>query len=80
MADTNAMVDTYNSTLNDIYNTTAPLQTRWIKHRPWAPWYDENLREAKREKRWKERKYRKSKLTVNKEIFIQACEQYNIDY
>ena len=26
----------------------APIQTRWIRHRPQAPWYDDNLRQAKR--------------------------------
>jgi len=76
-SDPNTIVDVYNSTLRSIYDNLAPLKTRWINHRPWAPWYDENLRDAKRNKRMKERKYKKSKLTVDKEIFIEACEQYN---
>ena len=73
-ADINAIVDVYNSRLKDIYNNLAPVQTTWLNHRPWTPWYDKNLRKAKKNKHKKERKYRKLQLTVDKQIFIQACE------
>ena len=75
--DIDEMVDIYNSTLKDIYDKLAPVQTRVVNHRPWAPWYNEDLREAKREKRRAERKFRKTKLTVNKQMYIEACERYN---
>ena len=75
--DIDKMVDIYNSTLKDIYDKLAPVQTRVVNHRPWAPWYNEDLREAKREKRRAERKFRKTKLTVNKHMYIEACERYN---
>ena len=71
------MVDIYNSTLKDIYDKLAPVQTRVVNRRPWAPWYNEDLREAKREKRRAERKFRKTKLTVSKQMYIEACERYN---
>lgn len=67
----------YNSTLTSIYYTVAPVQTRWINHRPWAPWYSDELRKPKQMKRKMERSFRKSKLTFDKELFVDACERYN---
>ena len=63
--------------LKGIYDTLAPIQTRWIRHRPKAPWYDDNLRQAKRDKRRLERKFRKSGLTVDKQQFELKCSEYN---
>ena len=58
------LVSLYNDALKGIYDTLAPIQTRLIRHRPQAPWYDDNLRQAKRDKRRLERKFRKSGLKV----------------
>ena len=58
----------YNRDLKDIYDTAAPIQSRWIRQRSQAPWYNQDLRQAKREKREKrrlERKFKKSGLTVD---------------
>ena len=60
-----------------IYDTLAPIQTWWIRHRPQAPWYDDNLRQAKRDKCRLERKFRKSGLTVDKQQFELKCSEYN---
>ena len=54
-----------------------PIQTRWIRHRPQAPWHDDNLRQAKLHKRRLERKFRKSGLTVDKQQFELKCSEYN---
>ena len=75
--DIDEMVDIYNSTLKDIYDKLAPVQTRVVNYHPWDPWYNEDLREAKREKRKAERKFRKTKLRLNKQMYIKACERYN---
>lgn len=77
IADANGLIDTYNGTLKSIYDDIAPIQTRLVNHRPWAPWYNDALREAKRAKRRMERKYRKSHLTVDKQLFTESCERYN---
>ena len=53
------------------------IQTRWIRRRPQAPLYDDNLRQAKRDKRRRERKFRKSALTVDKQQFELKCSEYN---
>ena len=67
----------YNDVLKDIFDTLAPIQTRWIRHRPQAPWYDDNLRQVKRDKRKLERKFRKSGLRVDKQQFELKCSEYN---
>ena len=74
---THDLVSLYNDVLKGIYDTVAPIQTRWIRHRPQAPWYDDNLRQAKRDKRRLERKFRKSGLTVDKQQFELKCSEYN---
>ncbi|CAB4015684.1 Hypothetical predicted protein [Paramuricea clavata] len=51
---------------NDIYDSLCPIQTREINYRPWAPWYNDDLRAVKREKRRLERKFKKSGLTIHK--------------
>ena len=71
------LVSRYNDALKGIYDTLAPIQTRWIRHRPQAPWYYDNLRQAKRDKRRLERKFRKSGLTVDKQQFELKCSEYN---
>ena len=71
------VVSLYNDALKGIYDTLALIQTRWIRHRPQAPWYDNNLRQAKRDKRRLERKFRKSGLTVDKQQFELKCSEYN---
>ena len=71
------LVFLYNDVLKDIFDTLAPIQTRWIRHRPQAPWYDDNLRQVKRDKRKLERKFRKSGLRVDKQQFELKCSEYN---
>ena len=84
MADAISQIDSststrslYNDALKGIYDTLALIQTRWIRHHPQAPWYDDNLRQAKRDKRRLERKFRKSGLTVDKQQFELKCSEYN---
>ena len=70
-------VDTYNATLGEVYNAHFPLQTRWVTHRPRSIWYTSALRAMKREKRQAERKFRKSRLEVHKQLFEESCATYN---
>ncbi len=44
--------------------------------RPLPPWYSDNLRSAKREKRKSERKWNKSRLEVDRQIFQENCKNY----
>jgi hypothetical protein len=64
----NELIDIYNGSLKGIYDSLCPIQTREINYRPWAPWYNDDLRAVKREKRRLERKFKKSGLTIHKEL------------
>ncbi|XP_072016947.1 uncharacterized protein [Amphiura filiformis] len=78
-SDVNAMVLSYDSTLRALIDAHAPEKTREVSLRPKAPWYTESLRRAKTEKRQAERKWLKSRLTVDKEIHREKCRQYKND-
>ena len=49
---------------------------RNITHRPNSPWYNDDLHNLKREKRTAERKWKKSGLTVHKQVFYDKCKAY----
>ena len=74
--DLTTLVSKYNTTLGKIFDDLAPMKSRWITHRPHAPWYNDDLRLAKRIKRRAERMFRKSGLEVHKQIFEEACNKY----
>ena len=76
--DINDLISKYNLSLTEIYDAVTPIQSRWVKHRPHAPWYSDNLRQVKHEKRRLERKYRKSSLKVHKQLFEDKCIEYNV--
>jgi len=67
--DLNAIVNDYNSTLSAILDDLAPQQTKEIVLRPHAPWYNPKIRRAKQHRRQAERRWRKSKLSIHKQIF-----------
>lgn len=71
-----SMTESYNSTLCSSLNEHAPETLREISLRPKAPWYTDSLRDLKRNKRHLERKWLKSQLTVDKEIFHEECKNY----
>ena len=63
---------------NDYVNDSGDRLLIYLRmDRPQAPWYDDNLRQAKRDKRRLERKFRKSGLTVDKQQFELKCSEYN---
>ena len=76
VVDLTALVIQYNTELEKIYNDLAPRKSRWITHRPHAPWYNDVLRLAKRIKRRAERMFRKTGLEVHRGIFVEACKNY----
>ena len=71
------LVTTYHESLSSTYDKYAPIITRSIKYRPHAPWFTNELRNEKREKRRLERRFRKSGLTVHKLMFEAKCADYN---
>ena len=63
------LVDCYNDTLRTTLNKHAPLISKTIKERARVPWFNKEIREAKRQRRKAERKWRTSKLESDLRIF-----------
>ena len=59
----------YHTTLKVVLDKHAPSKTKIIVKRPRVPWFNEQLRKAKRERRKAERKWRLSKLERDFAIF-----------
>jgi hypothetical protein len=74
--DSSSLVNDYETVLSGLLDKHAPLRTRTIVHRPNTPWFDEKLRNSKREKRKYERKWLKSGLEVDHQLYIQRCKAY----
>ena len=54
------LVNNYNTTLAQALDRHAPLRTKVIRSRPLAPWFNEEIKAARREKRKAERKWRRT--------------------
>ena len=48
-----------------------------LRARPHAPWFNNNVRLARRELRRHERRWKSSKLEVHRQIFKEQCSQPN---
>ena len=60
----------YNDVLGDLLEKHAPLKTKWLTIRPAAPWVNDNILSARKERRRMERRWRLSRLNVDREIFM----------
>ena len=67
--DLDALVNCYNSTLSSVLNQHAPLQSRSIPIRSRAPWFNDNIKNGKREKRKAERRWRSSRKDSDLSLF-----------
>ena len=76
-SDLDSLIDQYESVLSELLDKHAPLITRRITCRPHAPWFDDELREAKRQVRRCERKWMKSKLEIHRLIFKEEAHRYH---
>ena len=65
------LIKCYNSTLTDILEKHAPLKEKVIRLQPLAPWYNNEIQKAKRERRKWERKYKKSRDNADAQILKQ---------
>ena len=63
----------YNEITADALNKHAPLKTLSIVLRPKKPWFSEEIRCEKRLRRKLEKKWRKSRLTIDLEIYKTQC-------
>ena len=54
------LVNSYNTTLAQALDRHTPLRTKVIRSRPLVPWFNEEIKAARREKREAERKWRRT--------------------
>ena len=67
--DINKLVEQYNNVLSDIIDKHAPLITKTITQHENSPWFHDEIRDAKQERRKAERLLRSSKLQVHHDMF-----------
>ena len=72
-----ALIDCYESTLSRLLEQHAPIKKRVVTLRPAAPWYNDHIRMEKAKRRKLERIWRKNKLTINREMFVEQCKCVN---
>ena len=75
--DLEELVCQYNNVLIDILNKHAPTIKRKVILRPNAPWHNDNIRESRKIRRKLERRYRKSGLEIDKQVFRKQCDIVN---
>ena len=73
--DSSDLLHSYSSGLREVLDKHAPLRPRRITGRPSAPWLTVQIKEAKQQRRRAERRWRKSGLTVHRQIFIHHREK-----
>jgi len=64
------LVSQYNNELSKILECHAPLKTKYFVERPLCPWINDDIQIAKRTRRKYERLWRRSHLTVHKEMYL----------
>jgi len=69
------LVEAYNSGVKLLINKHAPLQRKTITLRPNAPWYTEEPREGKHNRRKADRLWRKTKLEIHHQLFKEICRE-----
>ena len=69
-------VESIDTAIEAIVNKHAPVVTRVIADRPKTPWHTEKLSCAKRDLRRAERRWRKTRLTVHRQIYTTLRDEY----
>lgn len=64
-----SMVRQYQTSLGDILDTHAPVKTKTFVVRTMVPWYTEDIEDAKRCLRRLERLWRRTRLTVHRQMY-----------
>ena len=67
----------YDHTLSALLEQHAPIKKRVETVRPIAPWYNDQIRKEKAKRRKLGRLWRKNKLTINRELFVEQCNRVN---
>ena len=67
------LVENFESTLTSLLDTHAPTKKRTIILRPHAPWYKDSIHVEKKKRRKLERRWGKSGLFIDWELYITQC-------
>ena len=65
-------VEIFNETVEAVLDLLAPVKTKNVPIRPNSYWYTDELRTLKQERRCAERKWRKSRLEIHRQIYVYA--------
>ena len=76
--DLDSIVQVYNNGLQQALDRHAPVVTRRVRDRSSAPWMSDDVRELRRRRRRAERKWRKTHLTVHRQIFTNARDAVSV--
>ena len=75
-SDVNTLVEQYNDVLGQLIDKHAPVRSCTVTLRPHMPWFSENLRSLKRQRRQAERRYVASGLEVHRQMYADQCRLY----
>ena len=67
------LIGNFEITMANLLDTHAPIKKRTITLRPYAPWYNDSIDAEKRKRRNLERRWRKSSLSTDKQLYITQC-------
>ena len=70
---TSELVQLYNETFANLLDKFAPVKTKVIRDRPETFWFNEEIRDSKRERRQSERLWRKTGLAIHHAQYKQKC-------
>ena len=69
LSDIHELAKSYNETLESVINRHAPLRTKTIVARPHVPWFNNEVKSVKRERRRAERKWRRTRQLCDFQIY-----------
>ena len=75
--DISILTDNYEKTLNEILDNHAPIKERTITLRPSAAWYNDNIDIAKKHRRKLERRWRASRLNIDRQLYSEQSKIVN---
>ena len=67
------LIGQYNTTLTSLLNDHAPIRKKVVTLRPANPWLTPEIQKEKVTRRRLERRWRRTRLTVDRELYTQQC-------
>ena len=67
------LCEQYHSELSHLVDAHAPLRKRLVSSRPVSPWYTEEISSEKRKRRQLERRWRKSQMFIDRQLYTEQC-------